>query len=207
MNPASFRIRRATLDDMPQLAEMWKAMHFPVESLSKRITEFQVAEASDGKVAGALALQMAEKQGRIHGEAFSDFSLAEHLRPMLWDRIHSVAVNHGLLRLWTQENAPFWNHCGLNKPDTETLTKLPALWRPLPGQWLTLKLKDDIAALISADKEFAAFMATEKEKTQRAFQQAKVLKFIATLIAIGVLVLVCLGGFYILKHNPRFFGR
>jgi N-acetylglutamate synthase-like GNAT family acetyltransferase len=207
MNPASFRIRRATLDDMPQMAEMWKAMHFPVETLSKRITEFQVAESSEGKVVGALALQMAEKQGRIHSEAFSDFSLAEHLRPMLWDRLHSVAVNHGLLRLWTQENAPFWNHCGLSKPDAETLMKLPAPWRQISGDWLTIKLKDDVDALISADKEFAAFMATEKEKTQRAFKQAKVLKVLATLIALVVLFLVVVAGFYILKRNPRFFGR
>jgi len=207
MNPAGFRIRRATLDDMPQMADMWKAMHFSVDTLSKRITEFQVAESPEGKVIGALALQMAEKQGRIHSEAFGDFSYAEHLRPMLWDRLHSVAVNHGLLRLWTQENAPFWNHCGLNKPDAETLAKLPAIWRPLPGGWLTIKLKDDVDVLISADKEFSAFMAAEKEKTQRTFQQAKVLKIIATLIALGVLALVFVAGFYILKHNPRIFGR
>lgn len=207
MNPANFRVRRATLDDMPQLAEMWKAMHFPVDTLSKRITEFQVAESPEGGVVGALALQMAEKQGRIHSEAFGDFSFAEHLRPLLWDRIHAVAVNHGLLRLWTQENAPFWNHCGLSKPDAETLARLPAAWRSISGDWLTIKLKDDVDALISADKEFAAFMAAEKEKTQRAFQHAKVLKVIATLIALAVLALVFVAGFYILKRNPRFFGR
>ena len=207
MNPASFRVRRATLDDMPQLAEMWKAMHFSVDTLSKRITEFQVAESPEGKVVGALALQMAEKHGLIHSEAFGDFSYAEHLRPILWDRIHAVAVNHGLLQLWTQENAPFWNHCGLIKPDPETLAKLPSTWRAMPGAWLTIKLKDDVDALISADKEFSAFMAAEKEKTQRTFQQAKVLKIIATLIALGVVALVFVAGFYILKRNPHFFGK
>src|SRR5438309_10992102 len=130
-------------------------MHFPPEDLSKRITEFQVAEAADGKLAGGLGLQIAEKQGRVHSEAFSDFSLADQLRPMLWERVHAVAVNHGLLRLWTQEQAPFWNHCGLLKADAETLEKLPAVWRPLPSHWLTLKLKDDIETLVSLDKEFA----------------------------------------------------
>jgi N-acetylglutamate synthase-like GNAT family acetyltransferase len=207
MNAANFRVRRATLDDLPQLVEMWKSMHFPVEDLSKRVTEFQVAESPEKKLVGALGLQMAQKHGLIHREAFSDFSLADRLRPMLWDRIHAVANNHGLVRLWTQENAPFWNHCGLSKADAETLSNLPALWRTLPGDWLTVKLKEDLDTLISADKEFAAFMAAEKERTQRAFQHAKILKAIATLIALAVLALVFAGGFYILKHNPRFFGR
>ena len=207
MNPANFRVRRATLDDLIQMAELWKSMHFPVEDLNKRVTEFQVAESPEGKLVGALGLQMAEKQGRIHSEAFSDFSLADHLRPMLWDRIHAVANNHGLVRLWTQENAPFWNHSGLSKADAETLTKLPLTWRSKPGDWLTLKLKDDVDALISADKEFAAFMSAEKERTQKTFQHAKLLKVLATLIALAVLGLVFIAGFYVLKHNPRLLGR
>jgi N-acetylglutamate synthase-like GNAT family acetyltransferase len=207
MNPAQYRVRRATLDDMSQLSELWKTMHFPPEDLSKRVTEFQVAESPHGTVVGALGLQIAEKQGRIHSECFSDFSLADGLRPMLWDRVHAVATNHGLLRLWTQENAPFWNHCGLNKADAESMSRLPASWRNLPGGWLTLKLKDDVETLVSLDKEFSAFMESEKARTQRAFQHARILKVIATLIALAVFGLVIAGAFILLKSNPRFVGR
>src|SRR5215831_20838256 len=111
----SFTVRRATLDDLEKLTELWKSMRFPVEDLSKRVTEFQVAENAEGKLLGAVGLQIAERQGRIHSEGFTDFSLAEQLRPMLWDRVNAVATNHGLLRLWTKEEAPFWNRCGLVK--------------------------------------------------------------------------------------------
>src|SRR5688572_24083219 len=103
---SNYRVRRATLDDISQLTALWKSMDFPVEELAKRITDFQIAEGPDGKVLGALGLQIAERQGRIHSECFTDFALAEQLRPLLWDRVHSVAINHGLLRLWTQEQAP-----------------------------------------------------------------------------------------------------
>ena len=129
VSSSNYRVRRATLDDIGQLTALWESMQYPTEELARRMTEFQVAEGADGKLLGAVGLQIAERQGRVHSEAFSDFALAEHLRPLLWDRVHAVATNHGLLRVWTQEQAPFWNHCGLVKADAEALEKLPALWR------------------------------------------------------------------------------
>src|SRR6476619_3515349 len=77
---SNYRVRRATLEDIGALTELWKSMRFPIEDLSRRVTEFQVAESSDGKLLGALGLQMVEKQGRIHSEGFTDFSVAEQLR-------------------------------------------------------------------------------------------------------------------------------
>jgi hypothetical protein len=148
-------------------------------------------------------LQIAERQGRIHSEGFTDFALAEHLRSPLWDRIHSVATNHGLLRLWTQEEAPFWNHCGLLKPDAEALEKLPAVWRNARPDWLTLKLKEDVAEVISADQEFALFMQAEKARSDRALQHARILKAIATLIAVILLGVVMAGAFFVLRKNPN----
>jgi hypothetical protein len=182
-------------------------MHFSADALSKRITEFQVAEGSEGQLLGCLGLEIAEKQGRIHSEAFTDFGLSDQLRPMLWERVRSVAANHGLLRLWTQEKAPFWNHCGLLQPDAEAEKKLPALWRNLPSGWLTLKLKDDLDAVLSADQEFSMFMAAEKERTARTFQHARILKVIATLIAFTLLVFIMAGAFIVMKKNPHFLGR
>ncbi len=207
MKPSNYRLRRATLDDLGPLTVLWKSMNFPADDLGKRITEFQVAEAAEGKLVGAVGVQMAERQGRIHSEVFSDFALADQLRPLLWERIHSVATNHGLLRLWTQEHAPFWSHCGLAKADAETLEKLPAIWRGASSPWLTLKLKDDLETIASLDKEFALFMQSEKQRTERAFRQARVLKLFATLIAFVLLILVIAAAFYVWRRNPRLLGR
>ena len=207
MSSPNYRVRRATLDDISQLTALWKVMHFAVEDLARRITEFQVAESADGKVVGAVGLQVAERQGRVHSESFSDFALAEQLRPLLWDRVHAVATNHGLLRLWTQEQAPFWSHCGMVPTDAGTLEKLPAPWRAIPGAWLTLKLREDIESVVSLDKEFALFMESEKQRTERAFQHARMLKFVATLIAVGVFVLVMVAFFFVIRKNPNFFNR
>jgi len=203
MNSSNYRVRRATLDDLTQLTALWNAMQFPTEDLGKRITEFQVVESIDGKVLGGIGLQIAARQGRVHSETFADFSLADQMRPLLWERIQAVARNHGLLRLWTQEKAPFWSHCGLLPADAEAMQKAPALWMGEKTGWLTLKLRDDIEAVISLDKEFALFMESEKQQTARAFQQARFLKLIATLVALAVLALVLAGAFLVLKKNPQ----
>ena len=207
MTLSGYRIRRATLDDIGQLMLIWQSMRFNTEDLAKRITEFQVAESADLKLVGAVGLQMSERQGRLHSEAFTDFALADSLRPMLWERLQAVASNHGLVRLWTQEQAPFWSHCGLAKADPEALEKLPAAWRVFGVSWLTLKLKEDIEEVISADKEFAMFMEAERQRTERTFQQARILKMVATLIAIALLFLVIAGAFFVIRHNPQLLHR
>ncbi|HZR19287.1 MAG TPA: hypothetical protein VFE51_18510 [Verrucomicrobiae bacterium] len=207
MTSANYRVRRATLDDIAQLTSLWQTMHFPIDELAKRITDFQVAENAEGRILGAVGLQLLERQGRLHSEGFTDFALADALRPQLWERLRSVATNNGLVRLWTQEQAPFWSHCGLAKADPESLEKIPVAWHPLKGQWLTLKLKEDIEEVLSADKEFALFMQSERERTERAFQQARILKLIATLLALAVLCLVMAGAFLLIRHNPGLLHR
>src|SRR5512135_3621156 len=174
MTSPGFRVRRATLDDIGQLTELWKSMNYRAEELARRITEFQVAENAGGQLLGAVALQMVERQGYIHSEGFTDFAFADQLRPLFWERLNSIALNHGLLRFWTQERAPFWTHSGLGKPDAEALEKLPKAWQDPSAEWLTLKLKDDLAEVISADHEFRLFMESEKRRTERAFQQARI---------------------------------
>ncbi len=190
MNSVKYRVRRATVDDLAALRALWQPMGFPAEELERRLTEFQVAEDTEGKLLGALALEINTRHGRVNREAFGDFSLAEELRPLLWERVQSVAQNHGLVRLWTQEHAPFWRRCGLSPANAEALERLPAAWAGQPGEWLTVQLRDETAVL-SIDKEFELYMATEKQKTADTFRRAKTLKTISTVIAIllGIFVL------------------
>jgi N-acetylglutamate synthase-like GNAT family acetyltransferase len=207
VNASNYRVRRATLDDIGQLTALWKTMRYPAEDLARRVTEFQVAESADGRLLGATGIQIVERQGLIHSEAFTDFAFADQLRPLLWDRLHAVATNHGLLRVWTREAAPFWHHCGLQAPDAAALEKLPAVWRGHTTGWLSLKLREDVEAVMTVDKEFAMFMQSEKQRTDRAFQQARILKQVATLIALLLLILVAVGAFWLIMKNPQLIRR
>ncbi len=204
MSAPPCQVRRATLDDLPQLTRLWETMRFPVEELARRATEFQVAIDGEGKLLGAIGLSIEQKHGRIHSEGFVDFAMADELRPTIWERLHSVATNHGLTRLWTQEDAPFWTHSGMVRADEGTLPKLPAPWRGLSRHWLTLKLKEDLEEVISLDKEFRLFMESERQRTERAMQHARTLKAVATLVAVLLLILVMVGAFFVLRRSPIF---
>jgi hypothetical protein len=148
-------------------------------------------------------LQVAQRQGLVHSEGFTDFALGDTLRPLLWERIQAVAMNQGLVRLWTRETAPFWSHCGLVEADAEALEKLPAPWRGLPSAWRTLKLRDDLDTVVSAEKEFAVFVESERRQIARALQRGKVLKSVATFLAFLVLALALGAVFYLLWRNRR----
>jgi len=160
--------------------------------LDQRLTEFQVATDGQGNLLGAVALEIAGSQGRIHHEAFDDFGLAERLRPLFWDKIRMLAQNSGVFRLWTQENAPFWKQTGLQPADRAALQKLPAKWTNAQGDWLTLQLKDEAAIkALSVDQEFAAMMQAEREQIAvRAQMFKKVGMAVAILFALVVTVML-----------------
>jgi N-acetylglutamate synthase-like GNAT family acetyltransferase len=193
----NFRVRRATLEDLPALSQLWTTMGFAVDTLAKRITEFQIAEDESGQLVGAVALQMAQRQGLIHSEGFGDFSLADAARPLLWARIQTLASNHGLHRLWTQENSPFWHQLGLTKAGREELGTKPAAWNAT-GDWLTLKLREDIEELLSNDSSFALFVEQQKAQGKKLADQARVARTIATLLGVILFLAVLVGAFLVL---------
>jgi len=182
-----FQARRATLDDLPTLKTLWASMNYSVPDLEKQLTEFQVVTDETGQVIGGVGFQMSAKHARVHSEAFGDFGLADYARPALWQRIQTLATNHGLARLWTIENSPFWSRNGFVQAKEDDFTNMPTTWDRFAPDWLTLKLRDE-DALASLDKEFALFVETEKQRSSQILTQAKILKGIfITIIALAAL--------------------
>lgn len=203
MSAGAYQVTRATIDHLRELRSLWQAAELPFWELEKRLTEFQVVETPEGRLLGAVGLQITGRQARIHSEAFADITLADQLRLLLWERIRSVANNHGLVRIWTQEKAPFWSRNGLLPADTQTLQKLPTPWKSLYPKWLTLQLREDIAPALSLNGEFALFMQSERRRTDRAFRQARTLKFLATLLAVALFLFAFGVLIYLFLHPQK----
>jgi N-acetylglutamate synthase-like GNAT family acetyltransferase len=202
MTAPTLRVRRATVEDLDTLRPLWTSMRLPVAELEPRLTEFQVVENAEGKILGGIGLQIGERAGRLHSEGFSDFAIADAAREALWSRVQTLASNHGILRLWTQEKTPFWNGIGFKAADAESLKRLPDAWKKEDAAWFTLQLKDE-AAIASLEKELAMFMAAEKRHSERVFQQARTLKTVANTLAI-ILALFALGAaIYVLLKRPH----
>ena len=185
MNPSAIRIRRATTDDFQSLKSLWNSMRFPAGELEKRLTEFQVVEAADGQIVGAIGLQITGHHALLHSEGYTDFSVADAARQLFWERIQTIATHHGVFRLWTQENSPFWVRWGFQPATIELLERLPAEWKRSEGKWLTYQLKDE-AALATVEKELEAFRESGKQRATEAVDHAR--SVIKTITIIGFLV-------------------
>lgn len=203
MSESAYSVRRATVDDLKDLLALCETMHIPIVGMEKRVTEFQVVTSADGKLLGAVGMQIEGRHGRIHSETFSDFGLSDTLRPLLWERLQSLATNHGLARLWTQETAPFWSRSGFQPATEEALKKLPASWVGAQSGWLTMRLRDEEALQMSLDKEFARFKEEEQRRIHGTLRGVKALKFIATLLAVVLAIFVVVVSAYILLHRTR----
>jgi N-acetylglutamate synthase-like GNAT family acetyltransferase len=194
MNLSAIRIRRATTDDFQSLKSLWNSMRLPTDELEKRLTEFQVIEAADGQIVGAIGVQITGHHALLHSEGYTDFSVADAARQLFWERIQTIAPHHGVFRLWTQENSPFWVRWGFQPANAETLERLPAEWKRSEEKWLTLQLKNE-EAIATLEKELELFRESEKKRTAQTLDQARtmtttitVIAFILGIVLIGVAI-------------------
>ncbi len=142
-------------------------MRLPADELEKQLKEFQVVEDAEGNVLGAVGIQISKQHALLYGEGFSDFSVADAARELFWERIQTLAANHGIFRIWTQETSPFWTRWGFQPANAEILSRLPEEWKATEGKWLTLELKNEEAVTTALENKFAGFHGG-REETDRA---------------------------------------
>ena len=147
---------------------------------------------------------LAGTEARLYGEGFASPEYADLVRENAWLRFQVIARNHGLVRVWTQLTAPFWHLNGFLHPSPDLAARLPAVFAGDPRPWKFLQLREEAAAPVSFEKEFALFKEMEQEKTAQIYRRAKVLKLIAALMVVAVIVLVLVWAIaWIKTQGPR----
>ena len=63
--------RRATVEDLPQLIDLWRLEQLPAASLEKRFTEFQIVCDDIGRVLAAVGIQISGAQAWLHSESIA----------------------------------------------------------------------------------------------------------------------------------------
>jgi hypothetical protein len=157
-------------------------MRLPAGELEKRLTEFQVIEAGNGQIVGAIGVQNIGRHALLHSEGYTDFAMADAARQLFWERIQTITAHHGVFRLWTQENSPFWVRWGFQPATIEQLERLPAEWKRPGEKWLTIQLKNE-EAIAALEKELEAFRESEKKRTAETLDQARTMTTTITVIA------------------------
>ena len=171
-------------------------MRLPADELEKRLTEFQVIETADGQIIGAIGVQIIRQHALLHSEGYTDFSVADAARELFWERIQTITAHHGVFRLWTQENSPFWVRWGFQPANAETLARMPGEWKRSEEKWLTIQLKDE-EAIAALDKELAQFRESEKKRTEETLDQARTMTTTITIIAFVVGIVLIGVAFYL----------
>jgi N-acetylglutamate synthase-like GNAT family acetyltransferase len=197
MNPPEFSVRRATVEDLGGLKLLWERAGLQVLDLERRLTEFQLAVSPTGDLLGAVGLRIAGKDGLLHSEAFSQPERGESLRLLLWERLRNLARNHGMVRMWTLEEAPFWLQAGFAEATSEQLKSLPGALGDAHKRWLALQLKEETAPAFSLEHEFELFQQASRVSTEEVMAQARKLRTAANVIAwvaLGAALVVV--GFY-----------
>jgi N-acetylglutamate synthase-like GNAT family acetyltransferase len=199
----SLKIRRATAEDLDTLKVIWTSMRLPAEDLGRRLTEFQVVEA-DGQVAGAIGFQIVRSAALLHSEGYADYSVADAARSLFWERIQKLAANHGVFRLWTQENSPFWLRWGFQPADDEALARLPDEWKDSEEKWFTLELKNEAVITAALKNQFAGFMDDEKKKTAQVSAKARTINTVITVAGFGIGIVSIGFAIYLFVHRNPF---
>jgi hypothetical protein len=164
--------------------------------LERRFTEFQVAFDGEDKLVGALGLHIQNNQGLVHSEAFSDLESAAQVRPLLWQRLMTVAKNNGLLRLWALPTTSFYREQGMTDIDEASRARLPEGFGSPLADWVTLKLRDDNPTVKNMEKEFEVFAMAQRAESDRMMDRAKAFRVLAygllvlALAALGLLAFV-----------------
>jgi N-acetylglutamate synthase-like GNAT family acetyltransferase len=174
-----YQSRRATLEDLPELRSLWHAARLPLDDLEKRFTEFQIVTNAEGNLVGAVGLQTHKQHGLIHSETYTAPELATEVRPLLWQRILTVAKNNGLVRLWALPVASFYREQGFVDVDEPLRAKLPELFGNPKVDWVSLKLKDENQNAATVEREFEVFAMAQKQESERLMSQARSFKVIA----------------------------
>jgi hypothetical protein len=126
--------------------------------------------------------------------------LADRLRPLFWERIQAISTNHGLLRLWTQEQSPFWKQQGLQPPNAEALKKLPPEWEAAAADWLTLGLRTE-EAFAALEREMALHLAADRERLARTMERARLMKTTVTVFAFLLAIATFAAAAYLYFHR------
>ncbi len=200
-----YRVRRATLDDLPALRELWTKVNLPLQDLEKRFTEIQIAETQDGKIAGAIGVKVERLHGQIHSEAILD-PTDTLLYEALWQRMQILSRNYGLFRMWTDSTNPYWKSLGFKAPSEKELEKIPSSLASAPAKALTYALKEESAEGLSVEQQFELFTQTQKLETERLMQQAQTFRKVAyflLFLAFGGLILAAVIRFLKLPQKTK----
>lgn len=188
MSSAQLQARRATLDDLPGLRKLWEHSGVADRSLEQRLTEFQVVEDMSGTIVACSRIQIESRQGKVDHCLCHNPEFRDSTQLLLWQRIQSLAQNHGLVRLRSQDSDKFWINHGFSKANDILRQKIPSEFGESMENWMTLQLRDESLDGLSLEQHLELFKNSQKQSTQKTQGRIRVVRWIAGAAALVVII-------------------
>ena len=133
------------------------------------------------------------------------FRVADAARQLFWERIQTLAANHGVFRIWTQERSPFWKSLGFQPPAAEIFARLPDEWKnEFEGGWLTLQLKTRRPSPPRWKNNSPVSWTPKKSETERIAEKAETFKTIITIVGFAIGIICFAIVIYLFIHRNPF---
>ena len=198
------RARRATVDDLPGLHALWQHAGLPWDQLERFVTEFILVPNDDGLPLASIGLQAEGDQGLVHSEAILPGQDDEALRAALWQRLQIIARNHGIVRLWTLEDAVFWTTRFESAPDS-VVRGLGATFADPTASWWICVLRDPERAQRLLDERMALWEAHRQSDAHQFSDTIARIRQAAFIIA-GLVIAMMVGMVvYLVARRPDAF--
>lgn len=200
--------RRAAVEDLPILLDLWASVGLPADELAPFLAEFQVVTTTDGQLTGAIGMMVEGTQALLHSESLRPELDPDELRSTLWRRVMILARNQGIQRVWTQESGGFWSDSGfaLVPVSADHRQGVPGFVQP-GDPWYCCQLFDPAEAKQVVAEQMAVWEATRAGESQELQQRIHTFRVLA--IGFAALIIVAMLGmtFYVLKSRPDILQR
>ena len=207
MEPVPLECRRATLEDLDSLRDLWSASGLPADELAKFLNEFQVVTDPSGRIIYSIGLLTEDGQALLHSEAVGCPPPEEPdtCRALAWKRLGILSRNQGIRRIWTREDAAYWGTCGFDPlPVQELPAELPS-FVPREVGWSVHRHHEPAQTELLVKRELALWQTRREQETEEF--QRKVRKFRAVALVLFGLSMILLLAFLftVLRLRPDAF--
>jgi len=189
---SEFKFRRANLDDLDRLIELWERHDFDPIDLEPRLIEFHIAENEEGVIHAAIGIRNQDRQAMLHHECWSA-EMKPQLRRDLAHHAFSVCEMMQLWKIWTLLDDTHWQEMGFDDVPAEKMDDLPKGFGDWKKPWKAYKLKADIASDANLARQFELLKIENDATNTRIEKTGKFMRLFGYFVVSIIVIAVVLG--------------
>lgn len=197
---SQYRFRRANIDDVERLRDLWLRHGYDSEGLESRITEFQVALDESDTIVASIGIRNQQRQALFHHECWGA-EMTHQVRRDLAAHAIQVAERFQVWRIWTTMEDVLWSEMGFDPVKPDALEDLPQGFGDWRSGWKAYKLRSDIASDENLARQFELLKIQNQEDNHKIKQTARVVGVVGYIIIFGIVCAIISGVVLYFRHS------